>query len=332
MFDQFIQSVWYTRSPLAWLLWPLSIPFLLIVMAKRAAYRLGWLSVHTFDKPLVVVGNLSVGGTGKTPFITSLVTFLVSKNMSVGLVSRGYKASIKSFPHQLSNEDTALTVGDESFMQYRKLNVPIVISPNRAQAVEYLLSNNQVDVVISDDGLQHYSMGRDVEVVLFDEIRQFGNQLILPFGPLREPVVRLNSVDYVIQNGGQETNYTKHKVELIEISLVNINSGEEKPLNYLNEQEVVAVAGIGNPNRFFESLEKYVTIKSKTVYPDHYVYKIDDFDRIHEDKLVVMTEKDAVKCEVFAKKNWFYLKVEMDIEDSLLSEVEKQIRNLSRSN
>ena len=328
MLGQFIQSVWYSRSRLTWILWPLSLPFLLLVLAKRAWYQLEIFKGPSFNKPIVVVGNLSVGGTGKTPFITSLASYLSSKNMSVGLVSRGYKADIKNFPHQVTEEDTAFSVGDESFMQFRKLSLPIVIAPKRADAVKYLLENNQVDVVISDDGLQHYSMERDLEIALFDGARQFGNKLILPFGPLREPITRLHSVDYVAQNGEQENKFTQHKVKLVEVSLVNISTKEEKQLNYLSEQEVVAIAGIGNPERFFASLEKFVTIKSKTVYPDHHAFSLRDFDHVHEDKLVVMTEKDAVKCESFAKKNWYFLKVEMQVESALLEQIEQSIISL----
>ena len=284
------------------------------------------LKSESFNKPIIVVGNLSVGGTGKTPFISSLVEYLKSRQFSVGIVSRGYGANIKIFPHQISPDDTAEAVGDEPLMQARKLNVPIVISPNRAQAVNYLLSKNNVDVVISDDGLQHYAMSRDIEIVLFDGAREFGNRLILPFGPLREPVSRLKSVDFVVQNGTQNSFPVKYKSQLIEVALVNIASQEERPLDYLSEHEVVAVAGIGNPQRFFSSLEKFVAIKSKSIYPDHHAFQLKDFDHIHEDKLVVMTEKDAVKCEAFAKKNWFYLKIRMEVESSLFSEIEKSIK------
>lgn len=292
-------------------------------------YKFGLIRANSFKRPLIVVGNLSVGGTGKTPFISSLTRYLLNQNLSVGIVSRGYKATLTSFPHQVSNVDSAFGVGDEAFMLYQALRVPVVISPKRSDAVNYLLDNNQVDVVISDDGLQHYSMNREIEIVLFDGARQFGNKLILPFGPLREPISRLRSVDYVVQNGTQENKYTQHNAKIAEISLVNVSTKEEKPLDYLSKEEVVAVAGIGNPNRFFASLENYVAIKSKLVFPDHHAFELKDFDRIHEDKLVVMTEKDAVKCQKFAKKNWFYLRVEMRIENALLVDIVSKVRQLN---
>ncbi len=324
-----VEKFWYSRSWLTLLVWPLQLPLLLLVLLKRLAYRYNLLASNRFNKPVLVVGNLSVGGTGKTPFIASLVKHFSQQGVSVGIVSRGYKSTVSSFPHQVSDQDNATTVGDEAFMQYKNLKVPIVISPARSNAVDYLLKNNQVDLIISDDGLQHYQMGRAIEVVLFDGARQFGNKMILPFGPLREPLGRLKSVDFVIQNGNQPTEFTHDKSTLVETALVNLKSGESKPLEFLASQEVVAVAGIGNPQRFFDSLSKFAKINSTSVFPDHHKFSLADFNHIHEDKVVVMTEKDAVKCTTFAKKNWYYLSVSMDIPTSLLQRINKKILDVT---
>jgi tetraacyldisaccharide 4'-kinase len=325
MFSRIVERFWYSQSPLIWLFWPLHLPFLALVSLKRAFYQYGVLKAQSFDKPVLVVGNLSIGGTGKTPFIVELVEMLAEKGIRVGIVSRGYKSSLSIFPHQVAEKDTAELVGDEPYMLYKKLAVPVVISPKRTEAVALLIQNNNVDIVISDDGMQHYAMGRDIEVLLFDGTRQFGNQLILPFGPLREPFSRLKSVDLVVQNGDQRNSYRAQKTTVKALSLVHIETKQERELDYLKQQEVVAIAGIGNPSRFFSSLEKIVQIKSKTIYPDHHPFSINDFDNVHEDKIVVMTEKDAVKCQSFAKKNWYYLKVKMVFEPSLTSQLEKLI-------
>jgi tetraacyldisaccharide 4'-kinase len=310
-----IEKLWYSRNPLCWLVWPFHCVFYLVVQLKRGFYLAGITACQKFDKPVILVGNINVGGTGKTPFIRLLVNHLKSRKLKVGIVSRGYQAKINRFPHQVGGSDTALTVGDEAFMQYSELEVPIVIDPNRSQAVKHLLNNNTVDVVISDDGLQHYKMGRDLEIVLFDGQRQFGNQLIMPFGPLREPVSRLKTTDLVIQNGTQDNPYTEYQAALIPVSLINLSSKLETPINGINHliegRHVNAVAGIGNPMRFFTTLRNILltdeaevseqgnrnakSLFSENTFPDHHAFTADDFVGF-DDEFVVMTEKDAVKC------------------------------------
>ncbi|MBV1909489.1 MAG: tetraacyldisaccharide 4'-kinase [Kangiellaceae bacterium] len=323
-----IEKLWYSRSKLTWLLWPLHLPFLILVSLKRYLYQVGFLKQTSSDKPVVVIGNLSVGGTGKTPFITTLVEMLKKNNIKVGIISRGYGSEIENYPHQVTLEDTAYAVGDEAYMQFLKLNIPVVIDSDRARARDYVFENNQLDLVISDDGLQHYGLARELEVVLFDGNRQFGNQLILPFGPLRESTLRLSSADIVVQNGLQSTNFSKYKVEINEVCFVSLLTGEEVSLDCFKDVSVDAIVGIGNPKRFFDSLKNHTQVKTYSVFKDHHAFSMNDFENFSDQNILVMTEKDAVKCKSFAKKNWYYLKIEMHFDDVFSSELLEKINEI----
>ena len=329
-----IESIWYSQSKLNWLLWPFSLPFLLLVELKRFLYQSRVISENKFGKPVLVVGNVSVGGTGKTPFINQLVRMLADEGIKAGMVSRGYLANISKYPHQVNESDPVEQIGDEAFMQYLDLNVkdklsiPMVIDPSRSNAVEHLLQRNDVDIVISDDGMQHYKMSRDIEVLLFDGKRQFGNQLVVPFGPLREPVSRLKTVDLVVQNGMEpiKNGFTDHRVCINTKSIVNLKTREEIFVEDFSSKEVIAVAGIGNPLGFFESLEAICQVKDKVIFPDHHNFQKNDFDGFGDD-IVVMTEKDASKCYEFARQNWYYLKVEMKLDKTLQAKLLKLVNS-----
>lgn len=329
-----IEKFWYSNSIIRWLFWPLSLPFYLLVYLRRVFYEKQLIKVSHFSIPLIVVGNISVGGTGKTPFITFLAKQLRLRNMRVGIVSRGYRSNAQSYPHSINDKDTAETVGDEAFMQYTALKLPMVIGANRSLAVSQLISESEVDVVISDDGLQHYAMDRQYEILMVDAKRLFGNTLILPFGPLREPINRAKKVDYIIQNGGasllslKRLNSKHTVIQLQPLDLVHLLSGERVALDYLMNKEVHAVCGIGNPSRFFASLKPHCLAVDECIFPDHYQFTADDF-KAFDEKMVVMTEKDAVKCLPFARQNWYYLKVavEMRPEDTeqLMSDIQGKL-------
>jgi len=321
-----IESVWYSRSKVTWLFWPFNLIFLLIVKLKRFLYQAKLISSNHFSKTVLVVGNISVGGTGKTPFINCMVRLLADEGIKAGIVSRGYLSSIESYPHQITQSDSVEQVGDEAFMQFLDLNVkdklgiPIVIDPSRSNAANHLIQFNDVDIIISDDGMQHYKMSRDIEVLLFDGKRQFGNQLILPFGPLREPVSRLKTADLVVQNGSSNTKLTEHKVCFHTKSIVNLKTKKEVSVENFSQQQVIAVAGIGNPTGFFESLNEVCQIKDKVIFPDHYHFRSEDFEMFGE-QIIIMTEKDASKCYEFAQDNWYYLKVEMQFDRNLRAKI-----------
>ncbi len=327
-----IESLWYSRSKFFWILLPFNLIFLALVKIKRALYQFKLFNSNRFNKTVLVVGNITVGGTGKTPFINQLVRILAQNKIKAGIVSRGYQSAIKNFPHQVIKSDTALDVGDEAFMQFTDLNcwaglnIPMVIDPNRSRAIHCLIDNNDIDIVISDDGMQHYKMARDIEVLLFDGERQFGNQLILPFGPLREPVSRLQSADFIIQNGPQNNTISEHNVCLEAVKLVQLKTGKKILIEAFSKKKVTAVAGIGNPERFFNTLKSICTIENKKSFSDHYDFKLDDFESFQKD-IIVMTEKDAGKCYAFAGDDWYYLKVEMSFKKTLTDRLLNTIKN-----
>jgi len=329
-----IESIWYSRSQLLRIiLWPLNLFFLFLVKLKRLLYTCNILSSHRFSKPVIVIGNITIGGTGKTPFINQLVRVLAQDGIKAGIVSRGYQAAIKNHPHQVDRSSTAIDVGDEAYMQYVDLNqksrlsIPMIIDPDRSQAINYLIEKNDVDIVISDDGLQHYQMQRDIEILLVDGERQFGNRLILPFGPLREPVSRTKTVDLVIQNGETKSPFSDFNVYLKPCKLVQLMTGKEVSLEEFSNEKVIAIAGIGNPDRFFNSLKNICTVENKKAFPDHYDFKYKDFVEFQNDT-IVMTEKDASKCFTFADENWYYLKVEMNFEHALSERLLSMIKNV----
>ncbi len=318
-----IEKFWYSPSKLKLLFYPLSVVFALLARFKAFLYKINFLKVNSTHLPVIVVGNITVGGTGKTPFIRYLVKQLSDRGLKVAIVSRGYKSMAPCYPHIVNQSDSVETVGDEAYMQYhymknKQLNVPMVIDPNRSRAIKCLSDKYSLDVVISDDGLQHYAMARDFEIVMLDAKRIFGNRLMLPFGPLREPISRLKQVDYVIQNGINNTDEfsldkslssSMAQMKMGCVGLVQVSSKQLVSTESLQGKKVSAIAGIGHPNRFFESLSENFELIEKQAYPDHHAFKLSDFNDVKGD-IIIMTEKDAVKCEAFAKDNWYYLLIE----------------------
>lgn len=334
-----IENFWYSQSLLKWLFWPFSFIVLIAARLKRFFYKIKLFKTHYFSCPIIVVGNITVGGTGKTPFITFLIKRLQQKKLKIGIVSRGYRSNLKNYPHLIDNKDKVEEIGDEVFMQFHALNVPMAIGADRPAAVNLLLKHHSLDLIISDDGLQHYAMSRNFEILMVDAQRQFGNQLMLPFGPLREPVSRLRTTDFIIQNGVasldttdestasmiQKQNVQYATLSLEVIGLIHLVSGESIALSNLKESKVVAIAGIGNPQRFFDTLADFCTGFERRVFADHHQFTPQDFPN-NESKIVVMTEKDAVKCMGFAKNNWYFLKIKVALKNSDFDKLYQQIK------
>ena len=311
-----LTSLWYDKHPLYWCLWPFSLVFQLIVWLRRC-----WLKrfcQRIFPIPIVVVGNLTVGGVGKTPLVIALASACRQRGLRVGIVSRGYGASISTFPYDVSPDANANEVGDEPLLLSKKTQCPVVISPDRNQAVQYLLENYQPDMIISDDGLQHYAMGRTIEIAVIDGVRGLGNGCYLPAGPLREGRSRLREVDFVIVNGGDITpflsdNKNTHGMVLTPGSLTKLLSQESVALNDL-PQPVAAVAGIGHPQRFFMMLQSLGLVYHEYPFPDHHPFCAADL--LVTEPSVVMTEKDAVKCLAFADDKVYFVPVVATLDDT----------------
>ena len=322
-----IEKSWYQDA--FWNLWllPLTAVFLLFSHIRRV-----WLTVITRarknnDIPVVVIGNINVGGTGKTPLTCRLVQLLNAQSIKVGIISRGYGSNAPHYPYALAKGEPAAIVGDEPKLLRDRLDCPVVIGSDRNAAIK-LLSQQGVDLILSDDGLQHYKMARDYEIVVLDAKRKLGNHWLLPAGPLREGGWRLKTVNTVILNGADETmglhEYDEQGMKIVPSSWVNAKTGERQLLTFFAGKNLHAVVGIGNPQRFFTTLESLSVEFTQHVFADHHAFTAADLNVADEySDQIVMTEKDWVKCAAFADENMWYLEVNA----SLSTGLEKKLMN-----
>lgn len=309
-----IARIWSGESPLWLLLLPLSWLYGLVSGVIRLSYRLGIKKAWRAPVPVAVVGNLTAGGNGKTPVAIWLVEQLQQHGIKAGVVSRGYGGKAAHYPLLLTSDTTPDEAGDEPVLIYQRTGAPVAVSPSRSDAVQALLAAHDLQIIITDDGLQHYRLARDVEIVVIDGVRRFGNGWWLPAGPMRERASRLKSVDAVIVNGGVPR-AGEIPMQLRPGMAVNLKTGEKRSVSLLSD--VVAMAGIGHPPRFFATLESCGVQPVKTVaLGDHQALSAADVQAIATRKqTLVMTEKDAVKCRAFAEENWWYLPVDAVFDD-----------------
>jgi tetraacyldisaccharide 4'-kinase len=285
--------------------------------------------------PVLVVGNVSVGGTGKTPVTIALCAALQQAGFKPGVISRGYRAQPPVFPHRVDPSDSADHCGDEPLLIARRTGCPVVIAPKRADAARALLQYHDCDVLICDDGLQHYALQRDIEIAVVDAARGFGNGHCLPLGPLREPLSRLQRVDAILLNGADnEASSNREKrygFRLQPSAFVNLHSGESvAPREWCAQYpQVHALAGIGNPARFFTTLRELGCTPIEHAFADHHTFTAEDL-RFGDALPLVMTEKDAVKCVDFASAQHWYLQVGAALPDSLISALIGKLRAFQR--
>lgn len=312
---------WYSNSKLPWLLLLFSLLFWLISQIRRALFSLGIKSSYRAPKPVIIVGNLSVGGNGKTPVVVWLVEELKKRGLRAGVISRGYGSKAKAYPLFVTANTDPIEGGDEPVLIAKRTGVPVVISPNRREAIELLLKQGDCDIIISDDGLQHYALQRDLEIVVMDAERALGNGFVLPAGPLRELPSRLKTVDFVITNGGKNS-YSDAVMTLVPHYAINVKTNEKRPLGEF--QSGSAIAGIGNPQRFFTMLENLgIQLTHTQAFQDHQHFEASQLEKLSQNQPLFMTEKDAVKCQSFAQDNWWYVPVDAEI-----VEAEKQSEKL----
>ena len=313
-------TVWHILFiPLSWL-------FAALSFARRYLYKIGWLKSYRLAVPVIVVGNINVGGTGKTPLVVWLAEQLSLAGYRPGIISRGYGGNAKQVTPVLPSTDPTVA-GDEAVLIAMRSACPVFVSANRVAAAENLLASfPECDVIISDDGLQHYRMQRDVEIVVYDALKGFGNGALLPAGPLRESISRLKTVDAVVCNGKSDLPEVFESLKAfgsIEMQLepgafYNLLAEHQKAdAQAFSGKKVVAIAGIGNPTRFFAALKNLGLQFEGRAYPDHYAFKAEDFRSIDAD-IIVMTEKDAVKCRAFAQSNYWVLPVNAMIKNGLM--------------
>lgn len=317
-------NFWYSKkiSFFYWIFYPIEIVYLIIILLRKKLYQYKIFKTYKFNIPVIVIGNLTVGGTGKTPVVMYVANYLKNQGFKPAVVMRGYKSKyIKSNQIVTKNSDPNL-YGDEPVLVANNIDCPVIIGKNRVASIDFLLKNFDVNIIICDDGLQHYSVARDLEIVVIDGERLFGNGHCLPLGPLREKTTRLNTVDLIIFNKISDNN-----------SNININKNNkyiiklvpEKIYNLLNPNIIKnpadfdwvhAVSGIGHNQRFFRLLASSKIKSINHAFPDHYQYHAKDLC-FNDDLPVIMTEKDAVKCLQFAKDYFWCQTVRIEFNEEL---------------
>lgn len=308
-----IEMIWYGNSPWQYLLLPVSGLFCLLAMLKRLTYRFGLIKPQRVTVPIIVIGNISVGGTGKTPLVAWMVEHLRSLGYKPAIVSRGYGGKATKWPQQVRKDSDPRMVGDETVLLARRCGCPIAAAPRRIAAARALLEHTDCDIILSDDGMQHYDMYRELEIAVVDGVRRFGNGFCLPAGPLREPISRLNSVDMVVVNGIASRNEFSMKLKGLRIARID-KPHIAQPLKGFSGCQVHAVAGIGNPKRFFDQLRAAGIEVIEHPMPDHHPFKEQDI-QFSDDLPVIMTEKDAVKCQGFVDERHWVLPVSAELDD-----------------
>jgi tetraacyldisaccharide 4'-kinase len=308
---QKIETSWYQQT--RWwnvLLLPFSWLFILISLLRRGYYR--YVPQQKFNIPIIIVGNITVGGTGKTPLVIYLAHLLQQHGYRPGIISRGYGRKAKDCV-LVTSKSNAAHVGDEPVLLAQRTQVPVMVARKRVVAAKKLLAEHDCNLIISDDGLQHYALPRDIEIAVLDGVRRLGNAWRLPAGPLRESAARLQNVDFVVTNGN--ANVGEYELTLKVDPLVNVRSREQQPFSTWHKQKIFAVAGIGNNQRFFDLLTAHGLHVIPCGYPDHHLYKITDFaELLAEPQIpIIMTEKDAVKCVAFATEQFWYLPVTAEL-------------------
>jgi len=329
-----LAEAWYTQASWLKCLRPLSLIFSLVTRMRRRWYRKKG-RAYTSRLPVIVVGNLTAGGTGKTPLVIYLAQALQREGYKPGIVSRGYGSKAPAYPFLVTRDSAFLEAGEEPLMIARNTGCPVIIDPDRVAAIRQLESHHDCDIIISDDGLQHYSMNRAIEIVVIDGQRGFGNEQLIPEGPLREKPERLKEVDMVVCNGTPREQIAGHYLEmsLIPRRLVHLldqsSIAIDNPvLGEFSAKKVHAVAGIGNPARFFTSLCDCGFDIISHIFPDHYIYNSHDI-QFPDDLDVVMTEKDAIKCAAIATEKHWYLEVESELPETFIKTLLQKLADAS---
>lgn len=319
-----LAKVWYEDQPPSLVMRLCETLYRRLTALRVLGYRRGLLRSHKLPVPVVVVGNITAGGTGKTPLVIALVEALTEHGWTPGVVSRGYGGSQRE-PALLGDEPDASRFGDEPSLMRQSGCALVAVGRDRPAAARLLVEAG-ADVVIADDGLQHYALRRDIEICVIDGLRRFGNERMLPAGPLREPVSRLQSVDWRVCNGGDAAD-GEVAMQLRGDQAVNVHDGEIRALSSFARQPVHAVAGIGNPRRFFTSLRRLGLDVAAHPFPDHHAYQAGDLD-FRDAQPVLMTDKDAIKCARLAPTNSWRVPVSAKLPPDFVLQLDARLRSL----
>lgn len=321
-----LDDYWDSLNGISLALLPLSWLFAVLVWLRGRAYSMGLLKVHRLSVPVIVVGNITVGGTGKTPLVVWLVQWLCRKGMRPGVISRGYGGNSGEGPRQVDATSLASEVGDEPLLIARRTGCPVYVCSDRVAAARALLQQSECDIIISDDGMQHYALGRDIEIAVIDGSRRFGNGLSLPAGPLRERPVRLKTVDLVVVNG--EAMAGESGMAIRPGAVINLSDNDRScRLEDFAGQTVHAVAGIGNPSRFFAMLRQQGLEVREHAFSDHHRFSAEDLS-LDDELPILMTEKDAVKCVDFAQPRHWYVQAEAELDESFAQDLDTLLRGV----
>lgn len=328
-----VNRAWYQNKGWIKVLYPLNLIYRLVNFIRTKAYQWKILKSYLPGIPVIVVGNIMVGGTGKTPTVLALYQLLKEAGYKPGIITRGYGGESRDYPILVTEHHLAEEVGDEAVLLYRNTKAPVVVSPSRIESAKEI-EKMDCNVIISDDGLQHLALKRDIEIVIFDGQRKLGNQKLLPVGPLRENITRLNHVDFILINGDeqisllQQWKFKSFRVHIHPQMLVDINSGNETELKKYYHKKVHALVAIGNPLRFIQTIKSAGINVIPHVFPDHHFFTQND---IPNDKLpVIVTEKDAVKIETLGLEDVEFLKINASFSESFKVQLLKRLQQITR--
>lgn len=321
-----INNIWYEKNIFCYFLFPLSLLYRFIILIRKFLYKIKLFKFHKINIPVIIVGNITVGGTGKTPLVIALVKALHKQGFSPAVITRGYGGKNKKWPVFVDKNSDPTWVGDEAVLIAKNTGVPVVAGPNRVQDAFLAISHSHCNIIISDDGLQYYALARDIEIAVIDSTRRSNNEFCLPAGPLREPKNRLETVDFIVSNG--KAHPGEFEMQFVIDDIINLNDDNKKlNLSELNHKKIIAVAGIGNPERFFESLRALNISFTTKIFSDHHAFSKHDFDDIHAD-IVLMTEKDAVKCMPFSDDRFYVVRGHADVDTKLFEAMTMTISNI----
>ncbi len=323
-----LDAYWRDRNGVTLLLLPFSWIFCALAWIRRTGYRLGFPRQKWLGVPVIVVGNISVGGTGKTPLVIWLVQYLKSHGFNPGIIARGYGGEAKQWPQEVRGDSDPRMVGDEPVLIASRTDCPMCVGPNRVEAGRMLLRDTECNLIISDDGMQHYALARDIEIAVLDGERRLGNGFCLPAGPLREGPGRLSTVDMVVANGRAE--HREFSMDLRGGIVMNLaDPHQQRPLaDFARGGSVHAIAGIGNPERFFRQLEEAGVQVIPHPFPDHHWFSVEDIS-MGDGNPVLMTEKDAVKCSRIAGPEHWFLRVDAELDRAFQYRLDTLLRGMN---
>jgi len=321
--DQVFNNQYYKKSNWIYLLIPFSFVFYGINILRNYLYRNGLLKSIKVEVPVLIIGNITLGGTGKTPLALNLISQFLNEGLNPALISRGYGGSAKDITEVLESTNVRIA-GDEALLVKTKSKIPVFVGKDRASVAKILLKKYpKTSIIISDDGLQHHRLARDYEVIVVDSQRKFGNGFIFPAGPLRESRSRLNLVDAIVYKG-TSNNPKFYQMKYITKHFKNLITSKKIIFEGIQEKKIVAITAIGNPESFFSTLEGYNLEFKKVIYNDHYLFNKNDFIK-YADYNIVMTEKDAIKCKKFATNNFWVLPLETKVDERLFRNILKKV-------